>query len=1357
MKNKKIIGLVLCLLLAFSSQGFAEEFGWPTPGNTWITQRNVSTHSCRYKYNGIPNGLDIGVSIGTQIFAPAGGTVQSLEDLTVKYGPKYSFGKYFEIKHDDGTITLYAHLSEFKVSNGQRVNRGDLIALSGSTGDSSGPHLHYEMSGQDIYQYYLANGYRDPRTMEDNSAARDKVVEHARKILDYKWTTNGYILLYYNQYNPAYKSNGEIDFRYAIPVVAKGTIQGIPYTLSKNGNGGGDEKTFDEYKALPASDKLKVSNIYVYEDGKATYNGLRVSMKYGMSCATFVTDCIRQGLSGAKVQHLTTFHNTSSYSGKITQGERSNSGYSKLQKGDYLRNGGHVMLVVDNYTSTLKVIEQATPSVSGYWQEVYNITFSNVPGTYTATLCNDGKVGTREKEYSYDYLKSYEYYPMYVNYGGPAPEPELDKTGVNPGLANLTTSSYAMIYTLENKKYYDLYSDANLSSKISSTAWTGESDELYLVDVGFNDNRVLCGRISYPASSGRITAYVNLKNVLVSDGEIVNGEPKTAKKRHYGLYRRKNYSGYSYSYGINEGETVYKLTQTNDGWTQVLYPVGSKWRIAWLTTQDYKKVVGEDALPPEIYDVPRIINAFAGQYFSYQCKAYNNPTSWSTSNYNGSMVSGLRYKQTLPPGLSINSNGLISGTIQHTDDGQKNLKTSMYHKFNVNASNSAGSDTEAALIYVYEPPQFVTTSLPDVQLNQSYNQTIEALGTAGYMIWRIKSGTLPPGLEFEHTDYTPRTSTRNGGSTGERKASITGTPTQKGSYTFTVEIKMYGFDSYSFMTTTQTFTINVGGGEYPEQRLFWNGDFKDGKIGEYYSSTAYVDSYYWIYYSSNWLKSGSSVRVINGNLPDGLDIRLSSYYVQLYGTPTKAGSYRFTLRATDSAGGYTDKIFTVNITRANNTSLWRDPNMYIDFNFWNGKLGISYRDYVYTGGGTTPYTVECISGSLPDGLTPSIENSRVYLKGIPTRYGTFTFKLRVIGAHNGYAEKEFKLTIAQNTAYSRAGAGEDDGETPPEIITSKIPDATIGTQYYVTLEASGTKPIAWKLDSADLPEELMLTEDGNIIFLPTEVKKYKLKVTAENEFGKSTKKFTLKVVQAKPVIMTMSLPDGAVDAPYNYTPDVSGTDPIKFSKSGKFPKGLKLDKKTGEIYGTPKKAGTYNFKLKVKNKAGKSEAEFQIVINDENSQPQNDNSFIASSIPVDDDNSMNDLYVITEDEEIYGDVEVPENSALTFGLDEWTDEYGDDVEVSDVKVFVNDEELQGVTISDDGTFTLPAELVNGEFSVYVSAKSGDVEFKTSEVKISAQPQDDHASIEENSSGECNLGLSGLALITLCGALLFKKQ
>ena len=134
-------------------KGGGNTFEWPVPGYTRITQKNAKGHSCRYSYGGKPAGIDISVPVGTSVKAPAAGTV-----ITVKDVGNRSFGKYMEIKHDDGTITLYAHLSAFSARQGQRVSQGTVIAKSGNSGGSTGPHLHYEMTKRDIYQYYAGKG-----------------------------------------------------------------------------------------------------------------------------------------------------------------------------------------------------------------------------------------------------------------------------------------------------------------------------------------------------------------------------------------------------------------------------------------------------------------------------------------------------------------------------------------------------------------------------------------------------------------------------------------------------------------------------------------------------------------------------------------------------------------------------------------------------------------------------------------------------------------------------------------------------------------------------------------------------------------------------------------------------------------------------------------------------------------------------------------------------------------------------------------------------------------------------------------------------------------------------------------------
>ncbi len=83
-------------------------------------------------------GIDIAVPIGTSVSAAASGTV-----VTAQWSD--SFGYYVVIDHGDGIFTRYGHCSKLLVSAGDKVIMGESIALSGSTGNSTGPHLHFEI------------------------------------------------------------------------------------------------------------------------------------------------------------------------------------------------------------------------------------------------------------------------------------------------------------------------------------------------------------------------------------------------------------------------------------------------------------------------------------------------------------------------------------------------------------------------------------------------------------------------------------------------------------------------------------------------------------------------------------------------------------------------------------------------------------------------------------------------------------------------------------------------------------------------------------------------------------------------------------------------------------------------------------------------------------------------------------------------------------------------------------------------------------------------------------------------------------------------------------------------------------
>ncbi len=84
-------------------------------------------------------GMDFTAPRGVPIYAPGDGKVKRADNRASGYG------KHIRIDHGYGYMTLYAHLSKYNVSVGQKVKRGDLIGFVGNTGRSEAPHLHYEV------------------------------------------------------------------------------------------------------------------------------------------------------------------------------------------------------------------------------------------------------------------------------------------------------------------------------------------------------------------------------------------------------------------------------------------------------------------------------------------------------------------------------------------------------------------------------------------------------------------------------------------------------------------------------------------------------------------------------------------------------------------------------------------------------------------------------------------------------------------------------------------------------------------------------------------------------------------------------------------------------------------------------------------------------------------------------------------------------------------------------------------------------------------------------------------------------------------------------------------------------------
>lgn len=111
------------------------------------------------------NGVDLAAPRGTPVFATADGVIESAR----YFG---SYGNYVQIGHGGDLETRYAHLSSYTVRNGDEVRKGDLIGYVGSTGRSTGPHLHYEVRVANEPVNPIPYMLADLETSDDENAAR---------------------------------------------------------------------------------------------------------------------------------------------------------------------------------------------------------------------------------------------------------------------------------------------------------------------------------------------------------------------------------------------------------------------------------------------------------------------------------------------------------------------------------------------------------------------------------------------------------------------------------------------------------------------------------------------------------------------------------------------------------------------------------------------------------------------------------------------------------------------------------------------------------------------------------------------------------------------------------------------------------------------------------------------------------------------------------------------------------------------------------------------------------------------------------------------------------------------------------
>lgn len=122
---------------------------WPTEGGVISSTYGARTGPIEGGYDW-HSGIDIAVEMGTPVFASGAGVVEQAE-----YNGGY--GRYVRIDHENGYETAYGHMSSLAVKPGQQVAKGEIIGFAGSTGYSTGPHVHFEVfaEGKNIDPYFM--------------------------------------------------------------------------------------------------------------------------------------------------------------------------------------------------------------------------------------------------------------------------------------------------------------------------------------------------------------------------------------------------------------------------------------------------------------------------------------------------------------------------------------------------------------------------------------------------------------------------------------------------------------------------------------------------------------------------------------------------------------------------------------------------------------------------------------------------------------------------------------------------------------------------------------------------------------------------------------------------------------------------------------------------------------------------------------------------------------------------------------------------------------------------------------------------------------------------------------------------
>jgi hypothetical protein len=350
---------------------------------------------------------------------------------------------------------------------------------------------------------------------------------------------------------------------------------------------------------------------------------------------------------------------------------------------------------------------------------------------------------------------------------------------------------------------------------------------------------------------------------------------------------------------------------------------------------------------------------------------------------------------------------------------------------------------------------------------------------------------------------------------------------------------------------------------YPDTLFITNSGLPDGDVKSTYNQSLKVVNgtgpYTW--------------SITQGNLPPGLTLKTSkkeSSIATISGKLTEIDNYTFTIQVKDNTLQTYEKDFKVTVYPRISLLTTSLPE---------GIVGKEYAEQLQAEGGDGNYTWALAGGMLPPGL--SLNSWTGLISGMPdasiiTKAKTYKVSFNLSDGSGGKVKSKnlsLRLTL------------------PLTIVTaSSLPEGDIGIKYSQTMKATGgSGKYNWSLaDGSVLPEGLSFSKKGIISGKASKDGNYGYTVIVDDGKQNVQKEFSL-TINENLEILTLSLPNGKVGQAY-----LDGENPVALTAkggdgnytwtiTGKLPTGLKLDKVSGIISGTPSKAGVFNFTVKVKD------------------------------------------------------------------------------------------------------------------------------------------------------------------------------